>query len=65
MACIMVILAATESGLTSTTPAELAGRYSKYGIVSRWFDPAWFEGATDWLSEDKLRQRAGELDAVF
>jgi spermidine synthase len=58
------ILAATDRDLISTVPAELAARYSGYGIESRWFDPAWFEGATDWLSLDKLRQRSHELNAV-
>ncbi len=58
------VLAAKQPGLVSTDPAELARRYVERGIESRWFRPGWFDGATDWLSPDKLRQRADELDAV-
>ncbi|MFQ5590420.1 MAG: hypothetical protein ACE5HE_04575 [Phycisphaerae bacterium] len=58
------ILAATEPGLCSVDPVELSARYRQRGVNSKRFDAAWFDGATDWLSPPKLRQRAAELDAV-
>jgi spermidine synthase len=33
-------------------------------VQSDFFDPSWFEGATDWLDPHKVRQRASELDAA-
>ena len=58
------VLAATEAGLVTTDPAELVARYTRRGVESEMFHPAWFEGATDWLEPEKLRRRADELDAV-
>jgi spermidine synthase len=58
------ILAATEDGLISTDPATLVQRYAEHGARSEWFDPAWFDGAVDWLDPSKLQQRAAQLDAV-
>jgi spermidine synthase len=58
------ILAATEPHLTSIDPAELAGRYTERKVESDLFDPAWFDGATDWLEPHKLRERAAELNAA-
>lgn len=58
------ILAATEAHLTSIDSAELAGRYTERKVESDLFDPAWFEGATDWLEPHKLRERAAELNAA-
>ena len=58
------VLAATQPGLLSTDPAELADRYTQRGIEADLFDPAWFDGATDWLEPDKLARRAAELEAV-
>lgn len=57
------VLAATMNGLTSTNPAELTRRYEQRNVQSSVFDPLWFE-ATDWLDADKIRRRAGELDAA-
>jgi spermidine synthase len=57
------VLAATQPGLLSTDPAELAARYQQRGVKSGLFDPAWFAGATDWLAPDKVARRAAELDA--
>ena len=58
------VLAATEPGLISTDPAELAKRYTDRNVQSGLFDPAWFVGATDWLEPRKLEQREAQLDAV-
>ena len=58
------VLAATDKGLVSTDPAELAKRYSLRGVQSELFHPAWFEGGTDWLDPEKLRRRAVELDEL-
>jgi predicted membrane-bound spermidine synthase len=57
------VLAATQPGLLTTDPAELAARYAQRGVKSALFDPAWFAGATDWLAPDKLARRAADLDA--
>ncbi|MCK4340865.1 MAG: hypothetical protein KAY37_03985, partial [Phycisphaerae bacterium] len=56
------VLAATEAGLISTDPAELAARYTQRGVLSKLFHPAWFDGATDWLEPGKLAQRSADLD---
>ena len=58
------VLAATEPGLISTDPNELAARYTQRGVESEMFHPAWFDGATDWLEADKLARRAADLDAL-
>ena len=58
------ILAATVPGLLTTDPDELKRRYAARGIQAPHFDPAWFAGATDWLSPDKLDRRDAELAAV-
>lgn len=58
------ILAATQQGLISHDPAQLAERYRRRGIESRWFDPVWFAGATDWFAVEKVRQRSAELDVA-
>jgi spermidine synthase len=58
------VLAATEVGLVTTDPAELAERYNERKVQSAWFSPLWFEGATDWLDPVKLEQRSKELAAV-
>ncbi len=58
------ILVATQEGLVTTDPGILMERYSERGVQSEWFHPAWFDGATDWLDPDKLRQRAAQLDAT-
>ena len=56
------VLAATEAGLISTDPVELARRYSQRGVESKLFHPAWFDGATDWLEAGKLARRSADLD---
>jgi len=58
------VLAATAPDLVSTDPAELTARYTQRRVESEGFDPAWFAGATDWLSPEKLAWRASELDEV-
>jgi spermidine synthase len=58
------VLAATEEGLVSTDPAELADRYTRRGVQSELFDPLWFAGATDWLEPDKLARREVELEGM-
>ncbi len=58
------VLAATEPGLLSTNPAELAARYTQRGVESDMFHPVWFDGATDWLEADKLARRAADLDTL-
>ncbi len=58
------VLAATQAGLVTTDPAVLEARYARRGVTSALFDPAWFAGATDWLSPDKLARRAADLDAA-
>jgi spermidine synthase len=58
------IFAATRPGLLTTDPAELAARYERRGVAAPLFDPAWFEGATDWLTPDKVTARRAELDAA-
>jgi len=58
------ILAATEYGLLASDGKEMARRYRQRRVESPWFDPLWFEGATDWLDPDKVKQRTTELDAV-
>ena len=57
------LLAATEPGLTTTDPAELARRYIERGVHSERFDPLVFE-ATDWLDPHKLNRRRAELDEI-
>ncbi len=56
------VLAATAPGLLSTDPTELAARYTRRGVESELFHPAWFDGATDWLEAGKLARRAADLD---
>ncbi len=56
------VLAATTPGLLSTDPVELSSRYASREVASGFFDPAWFEGATDWLEPDKLERRSAQLD---
>lgn len=56
------ILAATATGLVTTEPAELMGRYARRGVTSSMFHPAWFEDAVDWLDADKLAARSAQLD---
>ena len=56
------VLAATRPGLVSTDPVELTRRYMQRHVQSPIFDPLWFEGATDWLDADKVKQRSKELD---
>ena len=58
------VLAATDSGLLSTKPEELARRYTQRGVKSPYFQSAWFDGAVDWLDPDKLARRAADLDAA-
>jgi len=58
------LLAATQPGLITTDPEELAERYRQRDVHSPWFDPAWFAGATDWLAPDKLLRRSADLDAA-
>ncbi len=58
------VLAATAPRLITIEPAELIRRYEQRGIDTDRFDPAWFDGATDWLAPDKVSRRATELDAV-
>ncbi len=58
------ILAATDKDMLSTNPAELARRYRERRVESDFFDPLWFEGATDWLDPEKLRIRSAQLDAA-
>jgi spermidine synthase len=55
------IFAATQDGLTSVAPAELARRYTERGVQPGRFNPLWFE-ATDRLAPEKVRRRACELD---
>lgn len=58
------ILAATQKDLVSTDPVQLTGRYQQRHIESDGFDPVWFSGAVDWFANEKVRQRATELDAA-
>ena len=58
------IFAATGPGLVTTDPRELSRRYGERAVRSELFDPAWFDGAVDWLDERKVAQRRAELDAV-
>ncbi len=58
------IFAATEAGLVTTDPLVLRQRYSDRKIQSEWFDPVWFEGATDWLEPEKVARRANELAVI-
>ncbi len=58
------VLVATQPGLLTTDPAELAARYARRGVASALFDPAWLAGATDWLAPEKLVRRAAELDVA-
>ncbi len=58
------ILAATDKDMLSTNPQEWARRYRERRIESDYFDPLWFEGATDWLEPEKLRIRSAQLDAA-
>ncbi len=58
------IFAATRPGLLTTAPDELAARYGRRAITAPLFDPAWFAGATDWLTPDKVAARRAELDAA-
>ncbi len=58
------ILAATQKGLISTDAALLTKRYQQRHVESRWFDPVWFDGATDWFTPEKVRLRVAELDAA-
>jgi spermidine synthase len=58
------VLAATQPGLLSSDPAELAARFVRRGVKSALFDPAWFAGATDWLAPEKLARRTEELDTA-
>jgi spermidine synthase len=55
------VLAATEEGLLSTDPKELAARYTQRGVKSGLFRPEWF-GATDWLEAGKVAHRSADLD---
>ena len=57
------VLAATDDGLISIDPDELAGRYSRCGVQLRYFSPLMF-GATDAFEPDKLQARAEQLDAA-
>jgi len=56
------VLAATTPGLVTTDPGELVSRYTSRRVTSDSFDPAWFEGATDWLDPSKLQRRSAQLD---
>ncbi len=57
------VLAATDVGLVSVDPVELADRYARRGIQSPFFHPLMFE-STDELDPDKLRARSEQLDAA-
>jgi spermidine synthase len=56
------VLAATQAGLVTADPAELTRRYTGRQVRSEMFDPAWFQGATDWLDPAKLARRSSDLD---
>ncbi len=58
------IFAATDEGLVSTDPVTLAKRYVERSVEPDWFDPVWFEGATDWLDPAKVDERKAQLDEV-
>jgi spermidine synthase len=58
------ILVATAPGLTTTEPEELMRRYHQRSVESSFFHAMWFDGATDWLSDEKVRQRSAEIQAV-
>lgn len=58
------VLAATGRGLITTSPAVLMQRFAERPIVDTWFDPIWFDGATDWLEPAKVARRAGDVDAA-
>jgi len=59
------ILAGTVPGLVTIDPHELTARYRRRDVVAEYFDPLWFEGATDWLDPVKVEQRARELGSVL
>jgi len=58
------VLAATDTGIVSIAADELMGRYTSRGIESKYFDPLWFAGATDWLDPAKVAERARELATI-
>ncbi len=58
------VLAATAPALISVEPSVLVGRFKERGIEAPLFDPAWFQGATDWLDPDKVSWRKRDLDAA-
>ena len=55
------VLAASAPELLSTSPAELARRYTQRGVTAGLFDPELF-WANDWLDADKLARRAADID---
>lgn len=55
------LFAATVPGLTTVDAEELLRRYSERNVESGFFDPTWFEGATDLLDRSKMKRRAAEL----
>lgn len=59
-----LILAATRPKSLAAGSAELVRRFVSRGVRSPYFDPAWFEGATDALDPAKLREREADLDRV-
>jgi spermidine synthase len=48
--------AAKKDGVLADTGAALAARYRERGIESPYFDPLWFEGASDFLDPAKRAQ---------
>ena len=57
------LFAATADDLLAGGPDALAKRYIDRGIASPCFDPAWFDGATDWLDPEKVKRRSAQLDS--
>lgn len=50
------IYAAKKRGVLVSTGEALAGRYRSRNVSSPYFDPIWFEGATDILDPTKMAQ---------
>jgi len=57
------VFVARKPGVLVDTGEALAARYKKRGVASPYFDPLWFEGATDMLDPAKRRDLAKSLAA--
>ncbi|HUX00167.1 MAG TPA: hypothetical protein VMY35_04240 [Phycisphaerae bacterium] len=57
------VFAARRPGVLAPTGELLAARYRERGLESPYFDPVWFEGASDILDPEKRAQVRRTLDA--